>query len=81
MREHDHLLDRRVSKREAEVMVLLCDGLRQKTIASRLDVSPKTIQTHIGRVMGKLGARTVAHAAVLFSHKPGELEYRSWIAT
>ena len=78
MSEFDHLRDKRVSPRESEVMVMLCDGLRQKTIASRLDVSTKTVQTHIHRVMGKLGARTVAHAAVLFSHKPGELEYRSW---
>ena len=44
-----------LSTRELEVAMLLINGLRQAEIASRLCLSPKTVNTHKTHVFGKLG--------------------------
>jgi len=55
-----------VTPREREVLGLLAHGLTQADIAERLFLSPKTVGTHIQRIMGKLGVKSrtqaVAHA-------------------
>jgi DNA-binding NarL/FixJ family response regulator len=45
---------RRLSKREREVFHCLVAGMRPKEIASALDLSPKTVDTHRAHLMGKL---------------------------
>ena len=40
---------------EHEVVRLVCDGLANKDIATRLFVSPKTVQAHLTHVYTKLG--------------------------
>ncbi|MFZ9372504.1 MAG: response regulator [Limnohabitans sp.] len=47
----------RLSRREREVLELLCQGVRQSDIAMQLNVSTKTVCTHKTRVMTKLGAK------------------------
>jgi FixJ family two-component response regulator len=45
--------------REREVMVLVVSGLRNKAIAEELGISEVTVKSHRGRVMHKMGARTL----------------------
>lgn len=51
----------RLSRREREVLALLCEGLANKIIARRLGISPRTVEIHRGHAMEKLDAE---HAAV-----------------
>jgi LuxR family maltose regulon positive regulatory protein len=56
-----------LTPREREILGLLVDGLTNKEIAQRLVVSPRTIETHVERVLGKLevGSRSRAIAKAL----------------
>jgi DNA-binding CsgD family transcriptional regulator len=54
-----------LSRREAEVMSLVADGLTSVSIAARLNVAPSTVETHVKSAMRKLGAGTRTEAAVL----------------
>ena len=49
-----------LTKRETEVLLLVAEGMTNREIGDRLDISPRTVETHRGRVMGKLRIRTVA---------------------
>jgi two-component system, OmpR family, response regulator len=51
-----------LSKRELEVLQLLADGLDQDEIAERLVLSPKTVSSHIQRILGKLDVHSRAQA-------------------
>ena len=44
-----------LTAREHEVLRLLSEGLLARTIAARLDVSPRTIHHHLGSIYTKLG--------------------------
>ncbi len=48
--------------REIEVLECLHEGLRNTDIASRLDISPRTVETHVSSIISKLGARTRTEA-------------------
>lgn len=54
-----------LTEREQEVLALLAEGLDQAEIARRLVISPKTVSTHIERVLIKLGAHSRAEAVAL----------------
>jgi two-component system nitrate/nitrite response regulator NarL len=49
-----------LTKRETEVLLLVAEGMTNREIGDRLDISPRTVETHRERVMGKLRIRTVA---------------------
>jgi DNA-binding NarL/FixJ family response regulator len=51
-----------LTPREREVLSLLAGGLTQDEIADRLVISPKTVATHIQRILGKLEVRSRAQA-------------------
>ena len=51
-----------LTEREREVLTLLASGLNQDAIADRLVISPKTVATHIQRVLSKLGVHSRAQA-------------------
>jgi two-component system nitrate/nitrite response regulator NarL len=53
-----------LTKREAEVLALLSQGLANKVIAARLGISEATVKTHIAAVYEKLNARNRAEAVV-----------------
>ena len=56
-----------VTRRQAEILALVASGLSDKEIASRLGVSPRTIQSHLYRLFLQHGfhKRTAAVAAWL----------------
>ena len=49
-----------LTPREREVMTLVVTGLMNKQIAARLGIGEATVKFHRGRMMEKLGARSVA---------------------
>jgi DNA-binding NarL/FixJ family response regulator len=59
-REDDPLAE--LTAREREVLSLMAEGLTDRGISERLYVTPKTVETHIGHIFGKLGLpATPAH--------------------
>lgn len=52
-----------LTKREAEILALLGEGLSNAEIGDRLYLSRKTVEHHVGRVLSKLGVRSRAGAA------------------
>lgn len=53
-----------LSRREAEVLGFLADGMTGEEIARQLVLSPETVRTHIRNATEKLGARTRTEAVV-----------------
>jgi NarL family two-component system response regulator LiaR len=51
--------------REREVLVLIARGRSNKRIAFELGISEKTVKTHVGHVLAKLGVTDRTQAAVL----------------
>ncbi len=64
--------------REREVLTLLAEGLGQKDIAERLFISPRTVATHIQRVLTKLGVHNRAQAVAL-AYEEGIAEVRAHV--
>lgn len=52
-----------LSRREAQVAVLVSEGCTNQQIAARLQVSPKTVETHLSRIFKKLGITSRAQVA------------------
>ena len=53
-----------LTPRELQVLHLLAEGLTNKAIAYRLDISEHTVKFHVNAVMGKLGAQSRTEAVV-----------------
>ncbi|HSH76136.1 MAG TPA: response regulator transcription factor [Longimicrobiales bacterium] len=49
-----------LTNREREVLLLVAEGLTNREIGDRLEISPRTVETHRERVMAKLRIRSVA---------------------
>ena len=52
-RERDPMAD--LTERERDVLALMAEGRSNQGIAERLYLAPKTVETHIHRIFGKLG--------------------------
>jgi two-component system response regulator FixJ len=50
----------RLTPRERDVLNLLVEGLSQREIATRLDISPRTVEVYKARMMEKLRCRSLA---------------------
>jgi DNA-binding NarL/FixJ family response regulator len=53
-----------LSTREREVLTLLVEGLPNKLIARRLDISEKTVKSHLTRIFRELGVTDRTQAAL-----------------
>lgn len=47
-----------LTRREAELVALVVEGLPNKAIAARLGISPRTVDGHLARLFSKLGVST-----------------------
>jgi len=56
--------NRRLTPRELEVLQLICDGLSNKEIAARLDLSANTVAVHRANIMNTLGVHKTAELVV-----------------
>ena len=56
---------RRLSVRERELMLLVAEGLSNKEIAGQLDISERTVETHVQSIFRKLGIHKRIRLAVL----------------
>jgi NarL family two-component system response regulator LiaR len=63
--ESDH---ERLTRREREVLALIAHGRSNKRIAVELGISEKTVKTHVGHVLAKLGVTDRTQAALLAVH-------------
>jgi DNA-binding NarL/FixJ family response regulator len=54
-----------LTRREAEILALLSDGLRKAAIARRLFVSTKTVDHHVSAILTKLGVPSRAEAVAM----------------
>jgi two-component system, NarL family, response regulator LiaR len=66
----------RLTSREREVLALLARGMSNKRIALELGVAEKTVKTHVGHVLAKLGVSDRTQAAV-HALRTGVLDRRS----
>lgn len=55
----------RLSEREIEVLQLVAKGMSNAEIASELFLSGSTVKTHVGKLLGKVGARDRVQLVIL----------------
>jgi DNA-binding NarL/FixJ family response regulator len=55
---------RRLTPRETEVLQLICDGLSNREIAAKLDLSVNTVAVHRANIMNALGIHKTAELVV-----------------
>jgi DNA-binding CsgD family transcriptional regulator len=63
-----------LTRREAEILGLLSEGLRNSVIAKRLFVSTKTVDHHVSAILTKLRVPSRAEAIALTHRQSGETE-------
>ncbi len=54
-----------LTRRERQVLLLICRGMANKEIARELDITAKTVEWHISNILGKLGAANRTQAVVV----------------
>jgi DNA-binding NarL/FixJ family response regulator len=63
--------DDRISKREHEIVKLLCKGFSNKQIAQQLFISETTVKTHISNILAKLNLHDRMQIVVYYYNKNG----------
>jgi DNA-binding CsgD family transcriptional regulator/tetratricopeptide (TPR) repeat protein len=61
----DRLARLGVTPREADVLLLVAEGLPNKEIAARLQLSPRTVEKHVESLLRKTGARSRTKLVVI----------------
>ncbi|AHE98399.1 response regulator transcription factor [Thioalkalivibrio paradoxus] len=65
---------RQLTGREREVMALVTDGLSNKEIARRFEISPRTVEKYRARVMEKMQAANLADLCQMVAAVPAALD-------
>jgi two-component system nitrate/nitrite response regulator NarL len=60
VRQSGDAIDRQLSDREREILVLIAEGLYNKEIGVRLNISTRTVETHRERIIRKLDIHSTA---------------------
>jgi len=60
-----------LSRREAEIVLALTEGLSNKAVAHRLALSTRTVEWHRSNAMAKLGAKNIAEAIAVITAARG----------
>jgi len=62
----------RLTRREREIAALVAQGLSNREIAGRLVIGPRTVETHVENILGKLGFTSRAQITAWYvSNRPG----------
>jgi two-component system response regulator DegU len=63
-----------LTRKEKEIVTLICSGYRNKEIAQKLDISEQTVKSHCNRIFKKVGVSDRLQLA-LYTHKlwPGHI--------
>ena len=62
----------KLSARKKEILAMVARGYTDKEISVELDISMRTVQTHISSIVSKLNARNRVNAVALYIHSnPG----------
>ena len=61
-----------ITQREVEVLGLLADGLANREIATRLYLSPRTVERHIANMQVKAGVRTRSELVAFAARNAGD---------
>jgi DNA-binding NarL/FixJ family response regulator len=75
--EEEPQTQERLTDRERQILRLIVEGLPNKEIATRLFLSPKTVDNHRARIMAKLGRHDVI-GLVKFAIATGLVDPDSW---
>ena len=59
-----------LSRREREVLALICEGLDDAAISARLSLSPNTVRNHVARLYAKIGVNRRS-AAIIWARERG----------
>ena len=65
----EQLREERISRREREVIKLLCKGLSNKEIAQQLFINEITVKTHISNILAKLNLHNRMQIIVYYYNK------------
>jgi DNA-binding NarL/FixJ family response regulator len=68
---------RRLTRREAEVLAMMAEGVGNKEIAERLQLGEKTVRNYVSRVYRKLAVRNRAQIAAYAFHADASNEIRT----
>ena len=60
----------RLTVRELQVVALICEGLSNKQMASRLDIAVHTVKCHVHNALLKLGVSSRLEVAVMLLAPP-----------
>ena len=72
----------RLTAAEREVVSLVARGLSNKQVGARLSISPRTVETHLAHVFGKLGIGSRIELAVAVARSAGTpADEEAWSAT
>ncbi|HXI47963.1 MAG TPA: helix-turn-helix transcriptional regulator, partial [Steroidobacteraceae bacterium] len=60
-----------LTRREAEILTLVSQGMRNSAIAKRLFVSTRTVDRHVSAILSKLGVQSRGEAVAMANKVPG----------
>jgi DNA-binding CsgD family transcriptional regulator/tetratricopeptide (TPR) repeat protein len=66
-----------LTRREAEILMLVSQGMRNSAIAKRLFVSTRTVDRHVSAILSKLGVQSRGEAAAMASKAPAVPDERT----